>query len=116
MKKWKVLLTDDDKIVHLYFEKVVTNLKFKNDEIILYHAFSFSDAIDILSKEKDIAILITDLVMEDENTGLKLINYVRNVLKNRNIRIALETARPEKANEEMVVYEYDVNAYIEKKI
>lgn len=115
MKEWKILLVDDDKLVHLYIEEALKGLKFEDKPINLFHAYNLDQAKEFLIINTDIAILVSDLVMEKDLAGLELINYVRNDLNNRSIRIILETARPEKAPEDITVATYDINLYLDKR-
>jgi HD-GYP domain-containing protein (c-di-GMP phosphodiesterase class II) len=115
MNKWKILLVDDDKLVHLFIESALKNLEFENKSIELYHAYNLKQAKEFLDINTDTAVLISDLVMEKDLAGLELIDYVRNIIKNRNVRIILETARPEKAPEDVTVASYDINLYLDKK-
>jgi response regulator RpfG family c-di-GMP phosphodiesterase len=49
--------------------------------------------------------------MEEEDTGLKLVEYIRNDLGNHGVRIVLRTGQPGKAPEHTVISRYDINDY-----
>ncbi len=49
--------------------------------------------------------------MEESDTGLKVVNYIRQVLNNQKIRIILRTGQPGEAPEEEVIAAYDINDY-----
>ncbi|KAF2955414.1 HD domain-containing phosphohydrolase [Marinitoga sp. 38H-ov] len=115
MDTWKILLVDDDNLVHLFIESALKDLEFENKPIELYHAYNLKQAKEFLDINTDTAVLISDLVMEKDLAGLELISYVRNEINNRNVRIILETARPEKAPEDITVATYDINLYLDKK-
>lgn len=108
---WKILVVDDDELVHNTTKLVLTDFKFEEKKVILYHAFSSSDAKKILKEHKDIAVIFLDVVMETEDSGLKMVKYIREDLKNSIVRIILRTGQPGQAPEEKVIVEYDINDY-----
>jgi response regulator RpfG family c-di-GMP phosphodiesterase len=55
-----------------------------------------------------------DVVMEHEHAGLDLIRTIRDVQKNRMIRLILRTGQPGQAPERSVIRQYDINDYKEK--
>jgi len=59
--------------------------------------------------------VITDLVMETDDAGIKVINHIRHTCNDKKTRIILMTANPEKVPNDLLTRDYDINAYIEKK-
>jgi response regulator RpfG family c-di-GMP phosphodiesterase len=59
-------------------------------------------------------MLLLDVVMEDEFSGLEVVRHVRETLKNRRIRIVLRTGQPGSAPEQEIISGYDINDYKEK--
>ena len=74
---WKILVVDDDELVHNTTKLVLTDFKFEEKKVILYHAFSSSDAKKILKEHKDIAVIFLYVVMETEDSGLKMVKDIR---------------------------------------
>lgn len=52
--------------------------------------------------------------MEDDDSGLMFVKYVRNELKNYFVRIILRTGQPGQAPELRAIIDYDINDYKEK--
>jgi len=108
---WKVLIVDDEEAVHKITRITLKGYFFLGRGIKLFSAYSGHDVKTILAKEKEIALILLDVVMEEEDTGLKLVEYIRNVLENHAIRIVLRTGQPGKAPEQAVISQYDINDY-----
>ena len=67
-----------------------------------------------MREEDDIALILLDVVMEEDDSGLKVVKAIREELKNNRVRIILRTGQPGYAPEEKVVIDYDINDYKEK--
>ncbi|MBN1698082.1 MAG: DUF3369 domain-containing protein [Spirochaetales bacterium] len=52
--------------------------------------------------------------MERDDSGLKIIKYIREELKNNFVRIVIRTGQPGEAPEKKVIVDYDINDYKEK--
>ncbi|MBN2433724.1 MAG: DUF3369 domain-containing protein [Spirochaetes bacterium] len=110
-KFWKILIVDDEPDIHTVTKLVLADSVFLGRKLEFYDCFSAKEAREFLSSNDDIAVMLLDVVMEQDDSGLKLVDYVRNVLNNRTIRIVLRTGQPGQAPEEKVIVEYDINDY-----
>lgn len=108
---WRVLIVDDDDEVHQVTRLALDRLKVLGRPLELLHATSAAECLDILSREKDIAVLLLDVVMESDDAGLQAVRQIRNVLDLEEIRIILRTGQPGYAPEELVIHDYDINDY-----
>lgn len=113
-ENWKVLIVDDEEDVHKVTQLVLSDVNFLNKKIDFYNCYSAAEAKDFLNKHNDIAVILLDVVMEEDDSGLKLVKYIRNELDNQIARIILRTGQPGQAPEEQVVVEYDINDYKSK--
>lgn len=111
---WKILIADDDEGVHSVTELVFSSFRFDNRPIQFINTYSGQETIDILKKEKDIAVILLDVVMETDDAGLKVIERIRKELNNTMVRIILRTGQPGQAPEEQVLIDYDINDYKNK--
>ena len=59
----------------------------------------------------DVAVILLDVVMETDDAGLELVDYIRTQLKNETVRIILRTGQPGQAPERRVIVDYDINDY-----
>lgn len=108
---WTILIVDDEEAVHMITRITLKGFSFQGRGLRLLSAYNGHDVKIILAKEKDIALVLLDVVMEEEDTGLKLVEYIRNDLKNNSVRIVLRTGQPGKAPEDTVISRYDINDY-----
>ena len=113
-KKWKVMIIDDEKDVHTVTYFALSNYVYKGKGLEFISAYTEEEAKKLLSVHPDIAVILLDVVMEKEDSGLKLVEYIRSVLKNRSVRIILRTGHPGQAPEDEVMFSYDINDYKEK--
>jgi len=67
-----------------------------------------------LKKEHGIAVALIDIVMETDDAGLRLINFIRNELRYRLIRLIVRTGQTGMAPEKQVIEEYDIDDYKSK--
>jgi response regulator RpfG family c-di-GMP phosphodiesterase/signal transduction histidine kinase len=114
LSKWKILIVDDEKEVHITTESVLKKFIFEDRGLEFLHAYSKEEALKILKKDADIALVLLDVVMESDDAGLKVVKYIREELNNKNIRIVLRTGQPGDAPEKDVIKQYDINDYKEK--
>ena len=113
-ERWKILIADDEEEVHAVTRMVLDNFSFEGRPVELLHAYSGRETKKLVQEHPDTAVLLLDVVMEEETTGLEVVKYIRNELKNDVIRIILRTAQPGQAPERQIIMEYDINDYKEK--
>ncbi|MBB6520160.1 HD domain-containing phosphohydrolase [Pseudoteredinibacter isoporae] len=111
---WKVLVVDDEPDIHTITELALSDFEYQNRGIELLHANSAAEAKEILQREEDIGLILLDVVMESRDAGLLLVIWIREELKNKQVRIVLRTGQPGDAPERQVVRDYDINGYKEK--
>lgn len=108
---WRIMIIDDDPDVHSATMFALGNLEIQNRSLTFLHAYSAQEARDILAREPDIAVILLDVVMEQEDAGLNLVNFVRKNLGLIDVRIILRTGQPDYAPEIDAIRDYDINDY-----
>jgi diguanylate cyclase (GGDEF)-like protein len=108
---WRVLLVDDDPDVHQATVFAVGQHQLVGRSIEFLHAYSAAQARELLLSEKDLAIVILDVVMESETAGLDLVGHIRQIADLRNTRIVLRTGQPGYAPELDTILKHDINDY-----
>jgi len=111
---WKIIIADDDDAVHGISKMVLRDFRFEGRYLHFLSAHSAEATRRLVAEHGDAAILLLDVVMETESAGLDVVRYVRDVLRNRFVRIILRTGQPGQAPESWVVVNYDINDYKEK--
>ena len=108
---WNILIVDDEKDVHSATTFALRNTIILGRPLAFLHAYSSQEAIDILSNNKNIGVILLDVVMETPNAGLDLIATIRTTLNNLDSRIILRTGQPNQAPELEIIRDYDINDY-----
>lgn len=110
----KMILADDMAEIHMFIKEMLKNYTYKNRKIEIIHAYSSTETKTILDTTSDISLILLDLVMETDDAGFQIIQYIRDKLKNNIIQIVLFTGHTDFAPEHKVIQQYDINYYINK--
>ncbi|MBP2293655.1 GGDEF domain-containing response regulator [Azospirillum rugosum] len=108
---WLVLVVDDDEQVHAMTRVLLGDFRFEDRPFAMISAFSAAEARAILAERPDVPVMLLDVVMEAQDSGLELVHHIRRDLGNQRIRIILRTGQPGQAPERDVIIAYDINDY-----
>jgi DNA-binding MarR family transcriptional regulator/CheY-like chemotaxis protein len=108
---WKILIVDDDIEVHEVTQLALNDFRFEGKPLSFISAYSMQGAKQLLQAHPDIAIIFLDVVMETEDAGLKIVQYVREELDNLTVRIILRTGQPGQAPETVIAANYGIDDY-----
>ncbi len=111
---WKVLIVDDSPEVHDLTRLVFRRFQFEGKSIDFISAYSGSESLELLRESDDVALVLLDVVMENDHAGLDVAKAIREDLDNKLIRIILRTGQPGQAPEVKVAIDYDINDYKDK--
>lgn len=111
---WKVLIVDDEPEVHAITKLALNEFTLNGRALTFMSAFDGEEAKRVLHDHNDIAVVLLDVVMESDDAGLKVADYIRNELENHFTRIILRTGQPGQAPEKDVIINYDINDYKSK--
>ncbi len=111
---WKVLIVDDETDIHAMTQLGLKDFQFADRPLQILQALSGTEAQEILKTEPDIAVALIDVVMETDDAGLRLINFIRDELKYVLIRLIIRTGQPGMAPEREVIERYDIDDYKSK--
>jgi diguanylate cyclase (GGDEF)-like protein len=108
---WRVMIIDDDEDVHSTTTFALGNLDMQHRPLEFVHAYSAAQAREMLKHEQEIAVILLDVVMEQDDAGLHLVRYIRETLKLADVRIILRTGQPGYAPEIDAIRDFDINDY-----
>lgn len=108
---WRILIVDDDPDVHTTTLLALRKTQILNRPLAFLHTYSGSQTRELLQHEKDIAVILLDVVMETEDSGLRLVKTIRDDFGMEDTRIILRTGQPGYAPEIDAIRDYDINDY-----
>lgn len=111
---WKILIVDDEDEIHAITRLVFDNFHFEERSLEFLSAYSGAESKVLLREHPDIALVLLDVVMEEETSGLEVARFIREDLGYAFTRIVLRTGQPGQAPEREVTIKYDINDYKEK--
>ncbi|OVE78351.1 hypothetical protein BVX99_00185, partial [bacterium F16] len=110
-RPWKVLIIDDDEAIHHLTRATLAGMTFKNAPIEAISVYSEDGAKQALKESDEIAMSLIDIVMEENNSGLNLVRYIRNTLQNKWMQIVLFTGKSDRMCETDAILEFEINDY-----
>src|SRR5258707_11587792 len=108
---WKIAVIDDDAAVHEGTRFALYDYSLHGQGIEIISAYSAAEGRELMRTVPDVAVILLDVVMETDDAGLDLVDYIRTQLKNEAVRIILRTGQPGQAPERQVIVDYDINDY-----
>jgi len=114
MQKWHILSVDDDPMIHEITKLVTSDFIFENQKIHFSSCNSAKEAIEFMQKNSDIALILLDVVMETENAGFDVADFVRNEQDNYSTRIIIRSGQPGAFLKEEVVKKFGIDGFAEK--
>ena len=112
--KWKVLIVDDESEMHAVTKLALGDFVFQDKNLEFISAYSGAEAKEMLLQNQDIAVVLLDVVMETDDAGLKVAEFIRHEADNHFTRIILRAGQPGQAPERDVIINYDINDYKSK--
>src|SRR3954467_4467170 len=110
-RRWKIAVIDDDHAVHEGTRFALSDCSLNGQTLEILSAYSAAEGRELLQQHTDVAAILLDVIMETDDAGLELVEYIRHVLRNETVRIILRTGQPGQAPERRVIVDYDINDY-----
>ena len=111
---WKILIADDDEAVHSLTKTVLADFEYQDKSLKMLSTYNGEDTFKLLKDDKDIVLVLLDVVMETDDAGLNVVRRLREELNNNLTQVILRTGQAGKAPELDVVKNYAINDYKEK--
>ncbi len=112
--RWKLLVVDDEPDMLELTRLNLKGFRFAERDLDIVEASSAKQAREVLAQHDDIAVALIDVVMETDDAGLRLVEYIRNDLNNLMMRLIIRTGQPGLAPERFVIDHYDIDDYKDK--
>lgn len=111
---WKILIADDEPSVHLVTKLALGDFTFEGRRLELLSAYGEEDTRRLLGDHPDIALILLDVVMDTMDSGFSLVRYIRDTMKNKDVRIIMRTGQSGNAPEDRIIINYDINDFKDK--
>lgn len=108
---WKILVVDDEEDVHAITRLALRSFTLENRPLQFLHAYSAKEAEALLIQHPDIAVVLLDVVMENNRAGFDLVEFIRTRMNNETVRIVLRTGQPGLAPESRIFENYQIDDY-----
>ncbi len=108
---WKLLVVDDEESVIYSISALLEDFRFLNRSVVILKAHSVKEAMELIGVHEDIAVALLDVIMEEEDSGLKIASYIRST--NSDMRIILRTGHTQLSKLQTLL-DYDIDGYLEK--
>lgn len=113
-KSIQVLVIDDDEDIRIATKLALRRKTYRDKKFDLTFASSRKEAEELISQTPEkFHIMLVDVVMETDDAGLKLCDYIRSTCPPY-CRIILRTGQPGQAPEQHVLERYDIDHYLDK--
>lgn len=119
--EWHVLVVDDEPDVLQLSKLVMKSIEVDGVPVRVHTASSKQEAITLLqeqfSEESGIgtlAVAFIDVVMENDQAGLELCDFIRNTMNNTITQLYIRTGQPGTAPERDVIDKYNISGYFTK--
>src|SRR5256885_2531963 len=83
---WKIAVIDDDPAVHEGTRFALYDYSLNGQGLDIVSAYSAAEGRELLRSAPDIAVILLDVVMETDDAGLELVDFIRTQLKNEAVR------------------------------
>jgi CheY-like chemotaxis protein len=119
--QFTILVVDDEPDVLSLTKMLLRDVDINGLPLHVETARSKAEAIEVFnrynqpgSSQEMISVAFIDVVMETDNAGLELCDYIRNDLDNYITQLFIRTGQPGIAPEREVIDKYDINGYFTK--
>ena len=112
---WRVLVVDDDEEVFLVTEMTLRRSRVDGAPLELVYASDSAKARHALQASGPFSVALVDVVMDTPTAGLDLCRWIREQLRDPDIRLLVRTGQPGGASDETKLSEeYDIHDFLAK--
>ncbi|NVK88662.1 MAG: EAL domain-containing protein [Gammaproteobacteria bacterium] len=112
---WTILSVEDSQQYQDSLSFILRQHRVNGKPIKLLSAFNIASAADILRNTPNIAVILLDIVMEEDDSGIKFIKTIRETIGNHEARIIVLTGQPGMAPRDDLLQSFDIDNYCEKQ-
>ncbi|MFD2205537.1 EAL domain-containing protein [Kiloniella antarctica] len=108
---WEVLIVDDEEDIHTLTSMMLSDITFAGRKLKFHSTYSAQEAKNYLLKYPDTALILLNVMMENDDVGIELVSTIRNEFNNDKVQIVLRTGQSGQAPDRDMIYNYNINGY-----
>ncbi|MCP4133505.1 MAG: PAS domain S-box protein [bacterium] len=113
-KPWKLIIADDEEEVQSITRMLLLDFSFMGRKLEILSSYSATETMELFKNNPDTALILLDIVMENNQSGYKVIRYIREKLDNHTVQIILRTGQAKHEPQKNIVEKYEINDYQSK--
>lgn len=119
VKFWPVLVVDDEPDVLAISKMILKGIKCYGIPTKVFTCTSKAEALEFFKKSEtsfgsDLCVAFIDIVMETDEAGLELCDYIRGDLKNKSTQLIVRSGQPGQYPEKEVIDKFQISGYVDK--
>ncbi|MFY8275426.1 response regulator [Pseudoalteromonas sp. SSDWG2] len=114
MKEFSILVVDDEQDVFLVTKLIASTINVDVEDLKLHYVNCAKDACNFLSEHQEIGLVILDIVMESDDAGFKVVDFIRNKLLDTSVHIVIRSGKTGTIPEQYLHLAKGINGYINK--
>ena len=111
---YRIAIVDDEPDIHALTKMSLKRMEYNGEKLDLVYFESGKACLEDMREHPDTALILMDVVMENDSAGLDTVKAIREELGNEMVRIILRTGQPGSAPERKVIDNYDLDGYLSK--
>ncbi|WP_462159749.1 response regulator [Pseudoalteromonas sp. GB56] len=114
MKEFSILVVDDEQDVFIVTKLIASTVKVNADNVQLHYVSTGREACTFLSQHDEIGLVLLDIVMETDDAGFKVIDYIRNTQHDNHTHIVVRSGLTGTIPDQFLHLAKGINGYINK--
>lgn len=111
---YRIAIVDDEPDIHALTKMSLKRMEYNGQKLELVFFESGQACLEDMREHPETALILMDVVMENDSAGLDTVKAIREELGNEMVRIILRTGQPGSAPERTVIDNYDLDGYLSK--
>ncbi|GAB3038456.1 GGDEF/EAL domain-containing response regulator [Bowmanella dokdonensis] len=108
---WRILSVEDDEEYQASLILALKHCTVLGAPLEILTTNTATEAAPVIAANPDISVILLDVVMEDDDAGLRLVRSIRDMIGNAAVRIVLLTGQPGMAPCKDIMLSHDVDEY-----
>jgi|GEM_PF-2911833 len=113
---WEIIVIDDDLAAHTAIHLALEDFTFEGKSLRIVSTKSWEEAKPLMSKNRETVLLFYRTKKEKQDELFSAVQYIREVLKNKSVRILVRTENPEMMEKEIDLQKHLITGYMREML